>query len=396
MEKKKLKIVVGGFIGLFPTGGATWDYIQYPLGLKMMGHDVYYIEDTMLYPVYQTKGESWDDCSFGVEYLREAMKKVGLENNWAYRDVSTGKLFGMSESAFKNVCETADVFINVSSSVFMREEYARIPVKILVDTDPMFTQFQYHEAMEKGGSAAQSTQDYMKSHDLFFTFGLNIGKPDCRIPQFDYNWHTTKKPICLEYWTQPFTTDHKFGFTSIMNWTERPDFIYENESWGQKNKEFKKFHELPVLSGRKFEIIINRPKDEATKKSMEFLMQCGWNILSPDHLISDKENYQSFVQSSMAEFSITKETYIKSHSGWFSGRSAVYLASGKPVITQDTQWSKYIPSGHGVLAINDLDSAVNAVEEVTRNYKHHSAGAVEIANEYFDSYKVLGDILHHI
>src|SRR5688500_9870473 len=132
---ENLKIVVGGFIGLFPTGGATWDYIQYPLGLKWMGHDVYYVEDTMLYPIYQSGGDSWDDCSGGVEYLRQAMEKAGLGDRWAYRDVATGKLFGMSESKLKEVCASADVLLNVSSSLFMREEYVQIPVKILVDTD---------------------------------------------------------------------------------------------------------------------------------------------------------------------------------------------------------------------------------------------------------------------
>ena len=393
---EKMRIVVGGFLGLFPTGGATWDYIQYPLGLKWMGHDVYYIEDTMLYPVYQKAGEDWDDCSGGVEYLKQAMEKVGLEDRWAYRDVATGKLFGMTDSKFKEVLETADVLINVSSSIFMRDEYRQIPVKILVDTDPMFTQFQYHDKLVKGGAAAEAATTYMKSHDLFFTFGLNIGQPDCRIPEFDFTWHTTKKPICLDCWNHREPETPSYGFTTIMNWTERPDFIYENESWGQKNKEFKKFFQLPALSGGKFEVIINRPKDVKTAQSMEFLNQCGWNILRPDHLIDDKEDYQSFVQSSLAEFSITKETYIKSNSGWFSGRSAVYLASGKPVITQDTKWSNFIPAGAGVLAIHDVESAAEAVKDVIGNYKHHSKAAVDIAHEYFDSTKILGDILNHV
>lgn len=393
---ENLKIVVSGFIGLFPTGGATWDYIQYPLGLKMMGHDVYYVEDTMLYPVYQSSGDSWDDCSFVVDYLKKAMEDVGLENRWAYRDVASGKIYGMSEVAFKEVCDTADILINVSSSLFMRDEYAKIPTKILVDTDPMFTQYQYHVKMEAGGNEAQSAKEYMHSHDLFFTFGLNIGKPDCRIPEFDFTWHTTKKPICLQFWEQAFSGNSKFGFTSVMNWIERPDFIYESETWGQKNKEFQKFYELPKRSGKNFEIIINRPKDEATKKSMEYLTSCGWNVLSPDELISDMHNYKDFIQSSFAEFSITKETYIKSNSGWFSGRSAVYLASGKPVITQDTRWSSYIPAGDGVIAINDLEDAVEAVKEISANYKHHCSAAKNIAFEYFDSYKILGDILRHV
>jgi hypothetical protein len=350
----------------------------------------------MLYPVYQASGESWDDCTFGVEYLKEAMEEVGLQENWAYRDVASGKIFGMSETQLKSILGSADVFINVSSSTFLRDEYIKIPNKILVDTDPMFTQYQYFLKQEAGGKEAEDATNYMKAHDLFFTFGLNIGQADCRIPQFDFNWLTTKKPICLDFWDQPFSNRAKFGFTSIMNWTERPDFTYENESWGQKNKEFKKFFDLPSRSGEKFEIIINRPKDVETAKSMEFLKKCGWNVLSPDHLISDKENYKNFVQSSFAEFSITKETYIKSNSGWFSGRSAVYLASGKPVLTQDTQWSKYIPSGEGLFATNDLEAAAQAVKEVTENYARHSQAAKEIAREYFDSNKVLSDILKHV
>lgn len=393
---KQLKIVVGGFIGLFPTGGATWDYIQYPLGLKLLGHDVYYIEDTMLYPVYQASGESWDDCTFGVEYLKKAMEEVGLENKWAYRDVASGKTFGLSEAKLKSVCETADVFINVSSSTYMRDEYLRIPVKMLIDTDPMFTQHQYFLKQEAGGAEAQAAKNYMTAHDLFFTFGLNIGQPDCRIPQFGFKWLTTKKPICLECWNQPFSDQTKYGFTSVMNWTERPDFMYENESWGQKNKEYQKFFNLPATSEGLFEIIINRPKDAETTRSMELLRNYGWNVLSPDHLISDKEHYKSFVQSSFAEFSITKETYIKSNSGWFSGRSAVYLASGKPVLTQDTQWSKYIPSGEGLIAISDLATATEAVKEVTGNYNRHSRVARDIAREYFDSGKILTDILNQI
>lgn len=393
---KKLKIIVSGFAGLFPTGGATWDYIQYPLGLHMMGHDVYYLEDTMLYPVYQNSGDKWDDCAFGVSYLKKAMEDVGLADRWAYRDVVTGKLFGMPEKEFKELCNTADVLINVSSSIFFKEEYMQIPVKILVDTDPMFTQYQYHLKLIAGGSEARVASDYMHAHNLFFTFGLNIGNPDCRIPVYDFDWKTTKKPICLKYWDQPSMEPLKYGFTSIMNWTERPDFMYEKETWGQKNKEFQKFFDLPSIAREKFEIIINRPKDDGTSKSIDHLRKCGWNVLSPDELIADLNLYRNFVQSSQGEFSITKETYIKSNSGWFSGRSAVYLASGKPVITQDTRWSDYIPSGNGVIAITDLSSAVEAVKEVTGNYRHHSKAARNIAMDYFDSTLILSDILNHI
>lgn len=392
---KKIKIVVGGFIGLYPTGGATWDYIQYPLGFKLLGHNVYYIEDTMQYPVYQIEGDKWDDCTFGVEYIRKAMESLGMGDSWAYRDVATGKIFGLSEKKLKQLCGEADVFINVSSSTFMREEYLKIPVRVFIDTDPMFTQYQYNKALEEGGARAEYAKNFMHAHTHFFTFGLNIGKPDCRIPVFDFDWKTTVKPTCLRFWDS-YKGKNKFGFTSIINWIERPDFIYDNESWGQKNKVFRSFTELPAKTNQSFEIIISRPRDQQATDSINELSKNGWTILCPDDLIADKDEYKSFIQSSMAEFSICKETYIKSHSGWFSGRSACYLAAGKPVITQDTQWSKYIPAGEGLFGCNDMQTAIEAIEDVSSNYKKHSKKAKEIAEAYFDSDRVLTDILNAV
>jgi hypothetical protein len=393
---EKLKILVGGYIGLYPTGGATWDYLQYVLGLKLLGHDVFYIEDTMQYPVYQISGDKWDDCSYGVNYLKRAMEEIDLPNNWAYRDVGSGQVFGMSDQNLKKLCQGADVFINVSGSTWLRDEYLKIPVRILIDTDPMFTQYQYHVEQEKGGKRASDAKEYMNAFSLLFTFGLNIGNPDCRIPEFGFTWHTTKKPTCIAFWEKKNTSVIRYGFTSIMNWVERPDFIYENETWGQKNKTFKTFLQLPDLSQQNFEIIISRPDNDEANKSMAQLSDHHWTILNGDSLISDKEEYKTFIQSSLAEFSITKETYIKSNSGWFSGRSACYLASGKPVITQDTKWTKYIPAGEGLFACNDLHSAVEAVRQITTDYSKHSRQAKAIAQEYFDSDKILGDILSKI
>ncbi|MDQ3073043.1 MAG: hypothetical protein M3Q97_07265 [Bacteroidota bacterium] len=392
----RLKIVVGGYIGLYPTGGATWDYIQYPLGLKMLGHDVYYIEDTGNYPIYQLEKSAWDDCSNCVKYLQAAMASVGMDDRWAYRDVATGRIFGMSSHKLKEVVETADVFINVSASTILRDEYLKIPVKILIDTDPMFTQFQYHKTQEEGGTTAMEAHRFMEAHNLHFTFGLNIGQEDCRIPEFGFKWLTTKKPICLEHWRTAVNETTRFGFTSILNWTERPAFTFDNESWGQKNVEFAKFYDLPSLAPKPFDLIINRGSDPESNSAMEHIKSLGWNVLSPHDLITNKEDYRRFIQSSYAEFSVTKETYIKSNSGWFSGRSACYLAAAKPVITQDTRWSNYIPAGEGLFACNDLKTAHSAVKEIAADYERHSKAALAIAHEYFDSSKVLTHILEHV
>ena len=139
----KQTIIVGGFIGLLPAGGVTWDYLQYPLGFSLLGHDVYYIEDTRLYPVYQRAGSDWNDASSCIEHLKQVMKHFGFEDRWAYRDEASGKCFGLSEKKIESICAAADVFVNVSCSTFLRDEYLSIPVRILIDSDPMFTQIQY-------------------------------------------------------------------------------------------------------------------------------------------------------------------------------------------------------------------------------------------------------------
>ncbi len=391
-----MRIIVGGYIGLYPTGGATWDYIQYPLGLKLLGHDVYYIEDTMQYPVYQLSDEAWDDCTECVKYLKKEMESIGLEDRWAYRDGVTGNSYGMSQTKIEELCASADVFINVSCSTVLREEYLKIPRRIMVDTDPMFTQVEFLQRPVPPKEKGYSAFDFLNAHTDLYTFGLNIGKDDCRIPDLGFNWKTTKKPICIDFWNKTNTLNSLYGFTSIMNWKERAAFEYEKESWGQKNIIFEKFVELPKKTESSFDLIINRPADDNTKKSMLQLEVQGWNILSPHELISNKDDYNNFIQASYAEFSVTKETYIKSNSGWFSGRSACYLAAGKPVITQDTQWTKYIPAGEGLFACDNLEEASNAVKEITADYSKHSKAAKEIAAEYFDSSKVLSDILKHV
>lgn len=391
-----MRIIVGGYIGLYSIGGATWDYLQYPLGLHMLGHDVYYIEDTMQYPVYQPQKDKWDDCTNCVSHVKIAMEQVGLKDKWAYRDVVTEKVFGMSDRKLKEICLTADVFINVSASTYMRDEYKAIPEKMLVDTDPMFTQYQYYQLQQKGGKEAKDAEEYMNLYQHLFTFGLNVNSPDCRIPTYGFKWHTTKKPTVLNQWSSNNNIKPQWGFTSILNWVERAPFEFDNEMWGQKNIIFEKFLDLPENSGKHFDLVINTPDTEDTDKVMARITGRKWNVLDPYRLIPDKDTYRTFIQSSLGEFSITKETYIKSNSGWFSGRSACYLASGKPVITQDTKWTKYIPGGQGLFACDDLESASNAVEEITADYLKHSKAAKEIAAEYFDSGKVLNDMLSYI
>lgn len=390
---QKLRIIVGGYIGLYPTGGATWDYIQYPLGLKMLGHDVYYIEDTCQYPVFQANGNVWDDATACVQYLKEMMEIFGMKDQWAYRDVASGRSFGMTEKEINELCSTADIFINISCSTYPRDEYMKIPNRILIDSDPMFTQIQY--MMEENGVADKNwrTKIMIENHNYLFSFGENIGNPDCKIPVSNHEWKSTRQPVCLELWKNENNFNSR-AFTTIMNWSGRQKLNYNNEEWGQKDIEFEKFKNIPLhFSDLDFEVVVNKPLNKESRFDPDSLEKLKWKILKPQDVVSDAESYKQFILKSGAEFSVAKETYVKSNSGWFSCRSACYLAAGRPVITEETGWSKYIPSGSGLLTFCSMSSAIDAIKEVKSNMKYHSKKAREIAFEYFDSSKVLSEML---
>ncbi len=394
---EKLKIIVSGFIGLYPSGGVTWDYIQYPLGFHLLGHDVYYFEDTHQYPVYQVEKGKWDDCSASVEYLKSVMQFFGLPANWAYRDAVSGRWYGMPENKIKEVFKTADIFINVSSATHIKHsEYAHIPKKVLIDSDPMFTQVQYWDSKNKETSETQ-IRELLNWYDFHFSFGENIGQADCKIPTYGFTWKPTRQPICLEEWRNKSAVKNEYGFSTVMNWSARNPMEYANEFWGQKDIEFKKFKELPSITTKvPFNIIVSCAVHAREDFEKHDFKSYGWNVLSPDPVISTPAKYRQFIQSSFGEFSVAKETYVKSNSGWFSCRSACYLAAGRPVIAQDTQWSKYIPHGEGLLAFSDMNSAMTSLQSVLQHTKIHERAAKEIAFEYFDSHKILTKLLQEI
>lgn len=394
---KKLRIIVSGYIGLYPSGGVTWDYIQYPLGFYLLGHDVYYFEDTHQYPVYQNDKSKWDDCSACVDYLRKAMESFGLAKRWAYRDVATGKWFGLSNEKVEEIFKTADIFINVSSATHIYlPKYADIPVRVLIDSDPMFTQVQYwRDDNEEESIEGISTLFNWYTH--LFSFGENIGKDDCIIPTYNFNWKTTRQPICLQEWANHKPDRINNAFTTIMNWSGRSAMKYKNESWGQKDVEFLKFKNIPCLfPSHPFEVIISfatHAQDSFDKQDIE---KHGWKLFGVDDKIGSPGHYRNFISSSTGEFSVAKETYVKSNSGWFSCRSACYLAAGKPVIAQETQWSKYIPSGKGLFAFDNEETALDALRKISWDIHTHSKAAIEIAKEFFDSNRVLNELLNQL
>jgi hypothetical protein len=393
---ERLRIIVGGYIGLLPAGGITWDYVQYAAGFAEMGHDVFYIEDTRLWPIYQTEGSDWGDASANVAHLKSVMEAFDLADRWAYRDEASGECFGLTEAQVREVARTADLFVNVSCSTYMRDEYRRIPRRALVDSDPMFTQIQYlSQQMFTPGEP--SLRELVDAHNFHFTFGENVGASDCRMPLCDIRWRPTRQPVCLSRWQPsqlPSLNESGAAYTTLMNWTAAKPLFYEGEQWGQKDVEFRRFFGLASrLEDATLAVAVGQTGGAGEPFPFDEALASGWLVLDPSEHAPDWRTYRDFIARSRGEFSIAKETYVKARTGWFSCRSACYLASARPVVTQDTGWSKYLPSDCGLVAFEDEDDALDAIRRVEADASRHARRAREIAEEYFDSRLVLGRML---
>ncbi|HVG46298.1 MAG TPA: hypothetical protein VM890_16260 [Longimicrobium sp.] len=389
----RLRIVVGGYLGLAPAGGLAWDYLHYPLGFAALGHDVWYVEDTGLWPVYQAGDAA--DCSASVAFLAAAMEGVGMGGRWAYRDEVTGRCFGLTEGRMREVCRTADVLVNLSCASVLRDEHAPVPVRILLDTDPMFTQIQYAEAGEGFTPGGSGIRALVAGHTHHFTFGESVGADDCRIPACGVDWKPTRQPIHLPLWPAvepPRTADA--AFTTLMNWTAGRPLRHAGETWGQKDVEFLRLMELPRRVPRLPLAVAVGQTGGAGEAFPRTIAEChGWRILDPAVCAPDPDRYRAFIQGSLGEVSVAKETYVKARTGWFSGRSASYLASGRPVVTQDTGWSRHLPAGEGLFAFGTVDEAAAGLEAVAADPARHARAARRIAEEHFDAGGVLRRLL---
>jgi hypothetical protein len=390
--QRKPRIIVTGFVGLFPYGGVAWDYLQYVVGLRALGWDAIYLEDTGVWPVYQ-HGDL--DCSQTVGHVAATMERFGLAERWAYRDELSGGCFGLSETALRDFCRTADAFLNVSCSARLREEYAAIPVRALVDTDPMFTQIQYLSGKSLTGGPS-GMRALVENHTHRFTFGGNIGSPDCQIPTLGLKWHPTRPPVVLELWSvsDPPTAASP-GYSTVMNWSVVDDVTFEGDRWGQKSEEFMRFLQLPRRVPE-IPLALAVGQTPETPFPVGAVGGAGWNVLDPAVCAYDASSYHGFIVASRGEFSVAKQTYVKANTGWFSCRSVCYLAAGRPVVTQDTTWSRLMPNGRGLLAFRDEETAVEALRRVEADPKLHARAARAIAEEHFDSRRVLGEMLAHM
>ncbi len=376
----RLRIIVSGLIAQYPLGGVTWDYLQYVVGLARLGHDVYYFEDTGQWPYNPLEDGLARDCEFNVGYLGNIMSRFGLGTKWAYRFPYKSQWFGLPDGERTEVIESADLLINVSCGLQPCSEYRKIRSLAFVDTDPVFTQVK----LARGQSDFHRVIDW---HDAHFSYGECFSDA---VPPTGHHWRPMRKPILLSEWRP--STPRRNVFTTIMNWTSYKNVTYRGQAYGQKDVELMRFLELPSkVAPTVLEMAVGPGKTR--RPPHDLLLRKGWTIVDPMKVCPDLDSYRAYIESSKAEWTVAKNGYVIGQAGWFSGRSACYLAAGRPVVVQDTGFGSVIPIGEGVLTFRTLDEAADAIREVEGNYDRQARAARAIAEEYFDSDKVLSRLL---
>ena len=387
---QKLTIIVTGYAATYPLGGATWDYLQYVLGFARLGHRTYYLEDTGRWTWDVTQNTFSDDARASVAYLAKWLTALdpALAHNWAVRDVH-GHYYGMSQSQVAQLCREADVFINYSGSCVLREEYMHCQTKVYLDTDPLYNQAGVPAYV--CGTADDTTRwavDYMRQHDKFLSFGENIGKPFCTVPAALFAWQPTRQPIVLDYWNTPCSPARQV-YTTVMSWQPLGgSATVSGIVYGGKHAEFGKVINLPRRTSQVLELAMG-----GGSPPLDLLRQHGWHVIESYAVSADPWKYREYIQTSKAEFSVAKHAYVATRSGWFSCRSACYLAAGKPVVVQDTGFSESLPTAEGIVAFSTEDEALAAIERVNRDYQHHAVAATRLAREFFDAQRVLRTLL---
>ena len=378
-------IVISGALAQRPgRGGHTWVLLQYILGLKRLGWDVLFLD--RLEP-----GMSVDrsgvmvpvDASHNLSYFLEVMSEFGLQEDFSIVCSGGTQFVGRTRSYVLERLRSAAFLLNIMGYLTDEELLGSAAKRVFLDIDPGFGQMWHH----------LNLADVFRGHDDYVTIGENIGRSDCTIPTCGIEWITTPQPVVLDYW--PVRAGAGEAFTSIGTWRGPYSPIeYRGKTYGLRVHEFRKFAPLPRLSRQAFEVALDIHAAEAN--DLTLLADNEWVLVDPRVVARDPRAYQDYIGASKAEFMVAKNIYVQSNSGWFSDRSICYLASGRPVLAQDTGIRRLYPTGEGLVTFATIEEALAGVESISRDYDRHARAARALAEEFFDSNKVLGDLLNRL
>jgi hypothetical protein len=369
-------VIVSGTIAATPwQGGATWAVLQYLLGLQRLGCAVYFVEQLDDHEGLQP------DAS---RYCERVMNRFGLEGRWALLPAAGAEPTGMRRERLRDAAGEAQVLLNLSGKLTDPEVLDRVPVRAYMDLDPVFAQlWQAAEGVDMGFDA----------HTHFVSVADAIGQPESRIPACGRDWLPTLPPVVLNEWPVATEIDRPRA-TTVGHWRSYGSISHDGVHYGQKAHSLRALIDLPRRAPDRLELALAIHPDET--RDLDALKENGWALLDPGDVAATPDDYRSFVQGSWAEFGLAKLGYVAADSGWFSDRSACYLASGRPVLAQDTGFGRRLPTGEGLLPFSDADDVVAGLEELENDYDRHRTAARQIAEEHLDSDCVLGSLLERL
>lgn len=382
-KRRKGKVVVLHLAARYPFAGVVWQLIHHLVGLRNLGFDVYYLEDhgAWVYdPVVDTVSP---DASRNLKLLGAVFERFGFGDRWSFFDVTSGEYVGMGRERCLRLLAEADAVINLCVATLAREEHMRTRCLVYLETDPGSFQARYAQHEAEAVWVAQA-------HRIFFTYAANIGQPDCLLPTGGLRWHPTRPPVLLDQWPGQNATPMPAAFTTVGTWRNKGNDV---ELGGQtyywsKHLNFAKMLSVPKRAGQAVELAT----DLSSGPDYERAVEGGFSFRPVVPMSLDIDTYRSYISASRGEFTVAKDLYVSTRSGWFSDRTVCYLAAGRPAVTQFTGFEKFIPAGAGLVGFADEASAVEALRAVSAGYPRHARAAREIAHEYFDAERLLGQV----
>lgn len=380
----KGKIVVWGIIAWYPLAGVVYQCLHYLTGLRRLGYDPYYIEDSMR-DVYDPRINDYTpDARNNLEMLVPILEAHGFGDRWAFRGLyPKGECFGMTHDQLLQLYREADACLNITGGQEIREEHLACPRRIYVESDPFARQV-------KVVQGDKATISKLAGHDMHFSFGENLGAPDCDVPVDRFHWLPTRQPVDMDLWASPDNVGGE-AYTTITTWHNQGNGItYCGDTYyWTKDREFKKFLDLPHRRPVPFELAAGVGADV-----QGLLREHRWRQVDSVRISEDVDRYRSYIQRSRGEFTVARDQYVRPRTGWFSDRSACYLAAGRPVITQETGFSKFLPTGKGLFGFSTMENILAAVDAIESDYEGNCRAAQEIAAEYFAAEKVVGSLMN--
>lgn len=382
-------IVVLGAMAEMPFAGVAWQVLHYLEGLRRLGHGVTYVEDTGNWPYDPELETVTDDASGAARRLGKIMAGSDFGGHWAFVNAARhGEVWGMTAERMGEVVARAEVLINLSGATVLKEAHLEVPVRIYLETDPVTPQLEI-------ALGRRSTVDFLAAHTHHFSFGERLGQPGCAVPIERFSYLPTRQPVVLDWWPPPPSFPHPppdgLRFTTVASWEQtEKDIVFAGETYTwSKSAEFLKLLDVPRLARATIDLAL--ALDDGP--TIALLERSGFRVLDALALSRDAHVYRDFITTSGAEFTAAKDQNVRLRSGWFSDRTATYLATGRPAVVQDTGFDAVLPTGEGLLAFRTPEEAVEALRRVATDYVRHSRAALDIAREHFRAETVLERLL---